>query len=215
MARGYNPSMRPLVGEERREFQRLSLDPPLSGTLGSTKVTIHEVGVLGARVQHDGAVVEEYAELRFSHRDREISMRCEVVRRKDNETGIRFLAAVEDSGDRLREMLAQMVAHEFEVRRSIPKDSIPTEGAVDGDRTIRGKDASFLAYRFENGKWRRQRAFLPEQPANGFTVARWVDGAEIQRLCQVFEASDEEGRRLIRLFAELSVSDQLEIPPRA
>ena len=40
------------------------------------------------------------------------------------------------------------------------------------------------------------------------------DAAEMQRLCEVFEASDEEGRRLIRLFAELSVSDVLQIPPR-
>ena len=35
----------------------------------------------------------------------------------------------------------------------------------------------------------------------------------MQRLCRVYEASDNEGRRLIRLFAELSVSDALEIPP--
>ena len=53
-----------------------------------------------------------------------------------------------------------------------------------------------------------------EQPSVGFTVARGEDTAEMQRLCRVFEASEEEGRRLIRLFAELSVSDALEIPPR-
>jgi hypothetical protein len=56
--------------------------------------------------------------------------------------------------------------------------------------------------------------FLPEQPQIGFTVARWSESEDIKRLCQVYEASDEEGRRLIRLFAELSVSDVLEIPPR-
>ena len=40
------------------------------------------------------------------------------------------------------------------------------------------------------------------------------DADEMQRLCSVYEASDDEGRRLIRLFAELSVSDALQIPPR-
>ena len=49
----------------------------------------------------------------------------------------------------------------------------------------------------------------------GFTVARTVESDEMQRLCAVYEASDEEGRRLIRLFAELSISDALQIPPVA
>jgi hypothetical protein len=127
---------------------------------------------------------------------------------------VRFLAAIDDSGDKLRTMLANLVTHEFEVRRKMPPDTIPQNAAsVDGDRTVRGADAAFLCYRLENGVWRRRRVFLPEQPSVGFTVARGEDSEEMQRLCRVYEASDEEGRRLIRLFAELSVSDALEIPP--
>ncbi|HVS30050.1 MAG TPA: hypothetical protein VMS98_01230, partial [Thermoanaerobaculia bacterium] len=97
----------------------------------------------------------------------------------------------------------------------MPKIGIPAEAPVDGDKTVRTKAAGFLCYRFENGRWSKHRAFLPEQPATGFTVARWVEPSEVTRLCQVYEAADAEGRRLIQLFAELSVSDELEIPPRA
>jgi len=61
--------------------------------------------------------------------------------------------------------------------------------------------------------WTKRPVFLPEQPSTGFTVAHTSDTDEMQRLCRVYEASDEEGRRLIRLFAELSVSDALAIPP--
>ena len=86
---------------------------------------------------------------------------------------------------------------------------------VDGDKTVRGVDAQFLSFRLDNGQWRRRHVFLPEQPAAGFTVARGEDADEMQRLCTVYEASDDEGRRLIRLFAELSVSDALQIPPRS
>ncbi|PYQ35906.1 MAG: hypothetical protein DMF57_01655, partial [Acidobacteria bacterium] len=75
-------------------------------------------------------------------------------------------------------------------------------------------DAGFICYRLENSRWHKRSVFLPEQPQVGFTVARWSESEDIKRLCQVYEASDEEGRRLIRLFAELSVSDVLEIPPR-
>jgi hypothetical protein len=213
-----------LVGEERREFQRLNLDPPVPGTLGTIAVSILEVGVLGARVQHAHPLDIEYAELRFSFGDDEIGMRCEVIRTFSNdeatqpgaglESGVRFLAAIEDSGDKLRSMLAQLVTHEFEVRRKMPANSMPDPSSVDGDKTVRGADAGFLTYRLEHGVWRKRRVFLPEQPAMGFTVARMEDSAEMQRLCRVYEASDEEGRRLIRLFAELSVSDVLEIPPK-
>jgi hypothetical protein len=84
---------------------------------------------------------------------------------------------------------------------------------VDGDKTVRGVDAQFLSFHLVDGNWRKRRIFLPEQPAAGFTVARGEDLEEMQRLCALYAASDEEGRRLIRLFAELSVSDLLQIPP--
>ena len=206
-------------GEERREFQRLELDPPIPGKLGSTSVFIAEIGVLGSRLHHAESVVETYSELHFSYRNEEIVLRCEVVRTLPShggdgfDSGVRFLAAVGESGDRLRTMLADLVTRIIEARRRGPMKST-TETSIDGDRTVRGADAGFLCYRLDNGVWRRRRVFLPEQPASGFTVARAEDHAEMQRLCRVYEASDEEGRRLIRLFAELSVSDALEIPPR-
>lgn len=211
-------------GEERREFQRLRLEVPLPGTFGADAVTIVEVGVLGARVQHAAPLAVARGELRFSEGGSDIVMRAEVVRTLDaNQTrytdaafvsGLRFIAAVGESGDHLRAMLSRLVVLAIEDRHesSITRLRIRK---VDGDKTVRGTDAQFLAYRFENGAWRKRHVFLPEQPSNGFTVARGEDAEEMQRLCTVYEASDEEGRRLIRLFAELSVSDALQIPPRS
>ncbi|HVS30851.1 MAG TPA: hypothetical protein VMS98_05295 [Thermoanaerobaculia bacterium] len=201
-----------LVGEERREFQRLRLDPIVPGHLGATSVSITEIGVLGARIQHSHQLSDQYAELRFSHNGEDIVLRCEVVRALEAGSGIRFLSAVGDSGDRLREMLGQLVRREFAKRRRLPTQSVPTP-VVDGDRTVRGKDAGFVCFRFENSVWRKRNVFLPEQPSMGFTVSRASDNDENQRLCRIYEVSDEEGRRLIRLFAELSVSDALQIPP--
>jgi|SRR5947209_2584916 len=209
--------MQPLRPEERREFQRLHLNHPLPATLASTPVRLVEIGILGGRVEHDDPVPSHSCELRFDQRGQQIAMRCEVVRANEGRNGalesaLRFLAAVGDSGDRLRDMLAELVARELDLRRTQP-GTVEVE-TIDGDSTVRGSDAGFLCYRFENGVWTRRRVFLPEQPAVGFTVARGEDNAEMHRLCRVYEASDEEGRRLIRLFAELSVSDALEIPPR-
>ena len=211
-------------GEERREFQRLRLDAPLPGTFGSDPVTIVEVGVLGARVQHAAPLSIPRGELRFSESGSDIVMRAEVVRTLDASqtrytdaafvSGLRFVAAVGESGDHLRAMLSRLVVVAIEDRHesSITRLRIRK---VDGDKTVRGIDAQFIAFRFENGSWAKRHVFLPEQPATGFTVARGEDPDEMQRLCTVYEASDEEGRRLIRLFAELSVSDALQIPPRS
>ena len=210
--------MQLLRPEERREFQRLHLTHSIPGTIANTPVKVVEIGILGARVRHNDELRGDYAELRFQHYANEIAMKCEIVRPNvesrngGRESALRFLAAIGDSGDNLRGLLAELVMRELDFRRTHP-GSVEVE-TIDGDKTVRGADAGFLCYRHENGAWTRRRVFLPEQPAVGFTVARTEDTAEMQRLCRVFEASDEEGRRLIRLFAELSVSDALGIPPR-
>ena len=208
--------------DERREFQRLRLETPIAGTFGLAPVTILEAGVLGARLQHTDAL-EERAELQFWFDSKEIRMRCEVVRTFEADplrfpgggliSGLRFRSALGDSGDHLRIMLAQLVSKAIEERHESSATRIRLR-AVDGDRTVRGSDAHFISYRFESNSWRKRHVFLPEQPAAGFTVARGEDNEEMQRLCEVYEASDEEGRRLIRLFAELSISEALQIPPR-
>jgi hypothetical protein len=206
--------------EERREFQRLLLDPPMAAMLGAAPVSIMEIGVLGARILHAAPLDMAEGELHFSWNDGNLAMRCGVVRTFSGrdvhgglQSGVRFLAAVDDSGDRLRQMLAELVVRALESRRG--GGDLSADSIVDGDKTVRGADAAYLCYRFENGVWSRRRVFLPEQPASGFTVARSEDSEEIQQLCRVYAASDDEGRRLIRLFAELSVSNALEIPPRS
>jgi hypothetical protein len=200
--------------DERREFQRLSIQPSISAQLGPHRVIINEIGVLGAKVSHDEDLESENLDLHFTYLGQQIEMRCQVVRTSaGGESGLRFVAAIGDSGDKLRDMLGILVGKEIDKRRTAPgRDPLPAH-SVDGDKTVRGADAGFLTYRFESGHWSKRAVFLPEQPKTGFTVARTADSDEMQRLCRVYEASDEEGRRLIRLFAELSVSDALSIPP--
>lgn len=209
-------------GEERREFQRLRLEAPVPGTFGTTAVSIIEVGVLGARLQHAAPLDVPRAELRFAYGTSEIAMKCEVVRTFGADhsrypdaglmSGVRFIAAIGESGDHLRTMLAEQVVRVLEHRYDASATRLRLR-SVDGDKTVRGVDAQFVSYRLENGAWRKRPVFLPEQPVAGFTVAKGEDADEMQRLCAVYEASDDEGRRLIRLFAELSVSDALQIPP--
>src|SRR5437764_2750015 len=174
--------MQPLRPEERREFQRLHLTHSIPGTLAGMPVKLVEVGILGARLHHVDELRGEYAELRFQHKGHEIAMKCEIVRANANsrnsgwESAVRFLAAIAESGDRLRDLLAGLVMRELDFRRTHP-GSVEVE-TVDGDNTVRGSDAGFLCYRFENGVWARRVVLLPEQPALGFTVPCHQDHPE-------------------------------------
>jgi hypothetical protein len=194
---------------ERREFQRLRLHPALAGTFGSTPVVLLEIGVLGARLQHDEPLTHEIDDLHFGDG---ITLRSEVVRSvAANQVGVRFLSATGDSGDKLRTLLGDLVTKELAARPQVHSD----QPQIDGDKTVRGTQAGYVCYRLDASGWSRRAVFLPEQPPVGFTVARSADAAELQRLCRVYQVSDEEGRRLIRLFAELSISEAMEIPPKA
>jgi hypothetical protein len=207
--------------EERREFQRLRLELPLPALLEDIPVFIFDIGVLGARLRHEAPIDLPSAELRFPWEGGEVRMRCERIRtgrlksqsiaKISYESGVRFVAALGDSGDRLREMLAHLVRAEFGRRKSATQQL--TKPSIDPDRVIHAKHAGYLSYRLENGAWRKRRVLLPEQPPVGFTVSSREAPDEMQRLCTVFEASDEEGRRLIRMLAELSISEALDIPP--
>jgi hypothetical protein len=205
-------------GEERREFQRLRLEESVPGTFGSREVSVVEVGVLGARILHPDPFPDSKGDLRFLADGKPVLMRCEVVRTfpvaGSLASGMRFLAAIGDSGDHLRSMLARLVTTALESHYDSSATRLRIK-AVDGDKTVRGLDAHFQAFRLERTGWQKRNVFLPEQPPIGFTVAKGEDPEEMHRLCAVYEASDEEGRRLIRMFAELSVSDVLQIPPRS
>lgn len=211
------------TGEERREFQRLRLNTAIPATFGSNAVWLVEIGILGARIRHAHPLADDRGELRFASDGDEIVLRAAVVRTVDASphefpdggsiSALRFLAAVGESGDHLRTLLAQLVAAELARHHSATLHRA-RQSSVDGDRTVRGRDAHFVSFRLENGAWKKRPVFLPEQPSTGFTVARSEDAEEMQNLCAVYEASDDEGRRLIRMFAELSVSDALQIPPQ-
>src|SRR6266542_3006850 len=124
--------------EERREFQRLLLDPPIPATLGATPVTILEIGVLGARVLHGVPLDEEHSELHFAWNDADVAMKCSVVRPGESQSGIRFFAA--------------LVVRALDARRG-GGDLKASSAAIDGDKTVRGRDAAFLCYRLEDGVW--------------------------------------------------------------
>ncbi|HVR43160.1 MAG TPA: PilZ domain-containing protein [Thermoanaerobaculia bacterium] len=204
---------------ERREFQRLLLPDGVPARFGDDGVRLLEIGVSGARFEHDGREpVGRTSPLRFEWEGEAISLEVEVIRSSPaadhrdgrlHHVGVLFLGADEASADALRRALSAAVLRRLDERKP---DSSAAGEPLDFDDTLRPGDAMFLSYVFENGVWKKRRAFLPEQPEVGFTVAFDADKDELQRLCRAYEQADLEGRRLLRLFCELSISDAMNVP---
>ncbi|HVT42959.1 MAG TPA: hypothetical protein VMT00_01065 [Thermoanaerobaculia bacterium] len=206
---------------ERREFQRLSFEQPLAARIGDADALVIELGIPGAKIAHLVPLAKDASHLiSFDWNGETIQLECEVVRSLPMEmapgyqSGLRFLRALGFSDVKLRALLFFELTRLLEEHSPAPLSPIHAPPEIDGDRTVRGKDAGFVTYRLEVGEWKRRIALIPEQPENGFTIARGFDGQEVKEVCDIYEAADAEGRRLIRLFAELSISEAMGIPPR-
>ena len=65
-----------------------------------------------------------------------------------------------------------------------------------------------------DGKWRRSESSSSDQPASGFTIAANVPMRYVDLLCEAYQRADEEGRRLTKILAQLSVAKGEGVPIR-
>jgi hypothetical protein len=69
------------------------------------------------------------------------------------------------------------------------------------------KETGYICYGLENTSWRKKRTHDPGQPIDGFTISANEDHAQVELLCQAYQKSDRDGRRLIQLCAQLSLME--------
>jgi hypothetical protein len=67
------------------------------------------------------------------------------------------------------------------------------------------KETGYVCYALDNNQWRRKRTHDPGQPPAGFTISADEDHTQAELLCEAYRRSDNEGRRLIQLFAQMSI----------
>jgi hypothetical protein len=67
------------------------------------------------------------------------------------------------------------------------------------------KESGYICYHLENNTWRKKRTHDPGQPLEGFTISATEDVAQADLLCEAYLRSDKEGRKMIQLFAQLSI----------
>jgi hypothetical protein len=204
------------VGEERRQFQRITLSRPVDGWFGDFAVQLLDLSATGALVEHgeheDAIDAGARGLLRFYWRDEEVELTAETVRESDGHAGLRFLDSSE-SETFLR--LLALAAKELLAAQEANASGERERNVIDGDATLtaaseagRLRVRGFMVWTFAAGAWSRRASLLPEQPEEGFTLSAAEDPEQVQLLCRTYESGDAESRRMTRLLAELSVAAQ-------
>jgi hypothetical protein len=205
-----------MAASDRRAFQRLQLAKPILGLLDGQNALILDIGVGGAFVEHYGEPKPgDRFTLMFRWKGTDVEFICEAARttlvRKTpsadiSHTGMRFVKPIGDAEARLNDMMATFVGKMLAAQKANAGATEPSSSValIDLGGARRSRTRGYLSFRFRNGAWSRELSDSPAQPPDGFTVAAYEDDEELESLCSSYEAADEEGRRLIRLVAELS-----------
>ncbi len=188
------------------------------------RVYIIDISLQGVRIAHQGTLPPAGREcvLTFDWDDEQVDLHCEVTRntlerlaksaseKSVYHAGLKITEASAEARETLRRMIATLVARALDEQKANAR-GIPAEAAQCFQT---GKGTEFLRYELIDGAWRRTETARPDQPASGFTISANEDRAHIEMLCHTFANADGPGRKLIKMMAELSISQEEGIPTR-
>lgn len=169
------------------------------------EVSIVDLSLLGARLEHRVPLpVGGHGRIEFDCGGETISANCRVVRsrveRGLHRSGIEFDHLPPRARDTIRRVIELELRRAFDEQRRAARDVVLPP--FDSMASI---DNGYVCLSFDAGGWVRKRTHDPGQPAEGFTVSADETDSQIELLREAYERSDGEGRKLIQIFAQLSI----------
>ncbi len=213
------------VPEERRRFQRLDLPAPIGGLFDGVAVRIADVGLVGILILHEGPLEPgRTGILSFAWQGHDLAFECRVVHSSRSidayHSGLEVVAALGDSDMALRKLIAESVARIVAAQEANAFGNRELNW-IDSDRTLtavgsarKASMSGFTTWRLVDGRWKKAASLLPDQPKDGFTVPAWEEEEQIENLRRSYESADEDGRKFLRVLAELSISEAQGVPRR-
>lgn len=194
---------------ERRTSERLSPTQSIRVAVGRGAGIVIDVSRTGMRVRHSaGATRGSHLRVTFEWEKERFDATAVVLASRvvslGNttlfETRVRFTDVSESSVALLHRVLEAI--RNLELRRWVSNlhgwNETPPDEADD--------HGAFLRCRLIGIRWRTTWTQDPTQPDNGFAVPATIKPQELEMLCNTFREADAEGRNLIRLMAEETVS---------
>ena len=209
--------------QERRRFGRVRLETPLAARFGESRVRVMEMSVTGFLVAHEGRFTPgEVRHLGLEWEGSQVELVCRIARstlwrlakaigeRSLYHSGLQIIESVGNSYQRLRELMAARIIRALEEQKANARGIPPLAAYMYQPE----KGELYRRCELIDGVWRRTETIHPDQPRNGFTVSAEVDPYHVDMLCQTWENTTAEGRRLTQLLAQLSVDKAEGIPTR-
>ena len=190
-----------------RRVQRIHFPQPLTGRLGATEVRLIDLSVLGARVEHARPLAAGgHSRIVFEWDGEPIAADCRIVRSRlekgVHRSGIEFDNLPRPLRETIRRLIEIHLRRAFDEQRRAARDVILPP--LDAIASI---DNGYVCLTLDGGAWLRKRTHDPGQPHEGFTVSADETDAQIELLREAYERSDRHGRKLIQIFAQLSIVD--------
>jgi len=192
---------------------------PIRARLGPAEGVLLEIGFSGALFEHRMHLPQGLQTgLTFERSGRQFILPTDIMRSVAIDSpstttyyhsGLRFQRSELDSA--LRDLIAGEAKNLLMAQAANAMGVRMPNLTGSGDRLVprRPPGGGFLIYILHLNVWERTPSMSPEQPDEGFTVSVYEDPDELDNLCRVYESSDEDGRKLIRVLAELSLRDNL------
>jgi PilZ domain len=189
-----------------RRVQRVHFPQPLTGRLGMVEVAIADLSLLGARVEHGVPLpAGAHGHVDFECGGETISADCRIVRSRPERGGYRSGIEFDNLPPRARDVIRRVI--ELELRRAFDEQRRAARDVIlPPFDSLASIDNGYVCLTFEDNGWMRKRTHDPGQPHEGFTVSADETDSQIELLRETYERSDAEGRKLIQLFAQLSLA---------
>lgn len=217
----------------RRSLGRISFRMPRPARFATHDVILIDLSVRGAGIRHHVKIAPNtngVLRFRLERQVHEVPCqlsrsRLELVRQNDKtlqiyRSALRFDSLGEeregDGLDSIREALRKRV--ERAIRRqqadafgdpSLMSGTDESSGSIPVDLLASWMESrNFIRCTLgRDRRWKIERVDDAEQPINGFTVSAEEGEQEIAVLRSTWERSDENQRRLIRIFAQIALTD--------
>ena len=162
------------------------------------------VGADGLTVYHSGL---EFDELDNESRAKLKDMIARFITRALEEQKLNARGVMPPSVDNMPIFRygGQLTANQKDVTEAVGESVLPMSRVA--------KETGYICYHLENNTWKKKRTHDPGQPMEGFTISALEDRSQADLLCEAYQKSDREGRKMIQLFAQLSIMEGEGIQP--
>ncbi|HXG58392.1 MAG TPA: hypothetical protein VNL91_05180 [Thermoanaerobaculia bacterium] len=207
---------------------------PRPARLGTFNVVLSDVSVAGAGIQHHVQIPPSLIlPLVFRWESQHLELGARLVRSRleyftRGETTLRIYHSGllfvdrDASGADIRDVIARRVTRALN-RQIADAHAVSFADRQAGDSSggvnlnqlfplFTPVGRGYIRCTLERGRWKKEWVDTPEQPESGFTVSAGERQEEIELLCRTYSAAGYEERRLIRIFAQLSINEPSEVP---